>query len=118
MTDASVLERIVHLFNERIRSVNSERPYDGRTTKRLRKELQDEMDEVIDSLYSVTSEKQRDAERMHTELEHSDWPSARLASMDKALALLVESYGDRIVSVSHVVVQYFRVVEGKFRQAR
>ena len=41
-----------------------------------------------------------------------------LVEIDGAMTALVEAYGERIIGVSSVVVQYFRVVEGKFRQAR
>ena len=65
-------------FNTRLRQLSHGKPYEGRELKRLRKLLNEEMDEVIDALYSVTSDKQREAERLHVDLSHSDWPSTQL----------------------------------------
>jgi hypothetical protein len=112
------LEKIVESFNNQLKTVNSNKPYSGREMKRLSKLFQDEMDEVIDKMYSLTSKKQKEAEKLHIDLMHIDWPNKQYDLIDQSLTTLVNAYGSRILSISNVVLEYFRIVEGKFRQAK
>ena len=66
--DASNSEEIIHGFNRRLREIAALRPIPIEQTKKLKKQLNEEVDEVIDRLYSATSEKQREAEHLHSSL--------------------------------------------------
>ena len=109
-------EEIISSFNHRMKEIASQRPIPLEIQKKLRSQLNEEIDEIIDSLYSATSEKQREAEHLHASLVHSDWNSNHLAVFDTSLKKLVDAYVRRVESVSDVIFQYFSEVEEKFRK--
>ena len=114
--DSSVSEKIIFGFNSHLQEVAKQRPIPIEFRKRLKKQLIDQVDEVIDRLYSATSEKQREAETLHSSLVHSDWNAKHLSTIDNCLKVLVDAYVLRIKSVSNVILQYFKEVEEAIRR--
>ena len=117
LADSSASERTLEVFNAHLREVARSSSVPPESQKNFREQLLEEMEEVIDALYSITSEKQRDAENLHTTLSNSNWSSEQFKTVDKALEILVTAYSKRISSVMQLISQFFSDVDAPFRKA-